>query len=259
MTSRRSRSGDDKSSSLEPPSSPALLRKLIVAGARFFDVQPWTFVGADQKLRMDIPDLGLARAVVTITGDAGRYRGLLIFPSAVGHEKFLRTIVETGYLPFDTTSFGTEVFLLTFQTVTELPAPLRQEALKRGLVPIELTADYLDQRYSLKPLLGSSVVPIYYAGSLTLFVEATPGLLYPSVAHFDDEGRRVPLTARDIEIVTACAGTLGVFLSTHGTYFQADDPVPVRRAYRSATGREVRFTVPYDALLDESTDPSADT
>ena len=259
MTSQRSRSGDDGSSSFDPPISPALLRKLNLACGRLFNVQPWTFVGEDQKLGMDIPDLGLAGAVLTITGDAGRYRGILVFPSAVGYERHLRAIAEAGYMPFGTTSFGTEVLALTFQTVTELPAPLRREALKRGLVPIELTAEYLDQCRMRILAKNSRVVPVYYAGSLTLFAQDPPGLVYPSIANFDDEGRRVPLTAHDIEVVNACAAALGVFLSTHRACFRADDPVTVRRTYRSAIGREVRFTVPYNALLGESTDPSADT
>ena len=69
----------------------------------------------------------------------------------------------------------------------------------------------------------------------------------------------MPLTVRAIEIVTACAGALGAFLSTHAAYFQADDPAPICGSCRRATGHEVRFTVPYNASLDKSANPKVDT
>ena len=102
----------------------------------------------DQKLRMDIPDLGLSRAVVNVIGDVGRNRGFLIFPSAVGCEGFRTTIDGTGYIPFGTTSFGTEVLGLTFQDVTELSPVIRRGALRHGLLPIERSAGNFDHRCS---------------------------------------------------------------------------------------------------------------
>ena len=250
MTSQRSRSGDDESSPFRPPFSPDLLKGLTIASARFFDEQPWTLVREDQALRMDIPDLGLTGASVTITGDAGRYRGVLIFLSPTGYERFLEVIAETGHVPFGTTSFDSEVLGLTFQKVTELPASIRREALRRGLVPVELTDEDSQQVARPRPLADVRIVPVYHAGSVTLFAEDPPGTQYPGVARFDDHGRRVPLTGQDIEIMTACVGGLSAFLSAHGTWFQAGDPTPIRRICRHTSGREVRFTVPYDALLD---------
>ena len=261
MTPRRSRSDDAGRTYLSQPTiAPDLLRELFAASVRLLDAEPWAFVNEDQKLRMDIPDLGLARAVVNVIGDVGRNRGFLIFPSAVDYEGFRTTIDGTGYIPFGTTSFGTEVLGLTFQDVTELSPVIRRGALRHGLLPIERSAGNFDHRGSHARLVagGIRVVPVC-AGSVTLFPQHTAWSLYPSLGRFDDRGSHMRLTVRVIEIVTACAGALGSFLSTHAAYFQADDPAPICGSCRRATGREVRFTVPYNASLDKSANPKLDT
>ena len=98
----------------------------------------------DQKLRMDIPDLGLSRAVVNVIGDVGRNRGFLIFPSAVGCEGFRTTIDGTGYIPFGTTSFGTEVLGLTFQDVAAEHLDRLPDQRERHRVAVRVDGDLSD-------------------------------------------------------------------------------------------------------------------
>ena len=203
MKSRRSRSGDAGRTHLSQPTiAHDHLGKLVAASARFLDAEPWTLVDEDQRLRMDIPDLGLTHAVVSVIGAVGRYRGLLIFPSAVGCEGFRKTIAGTGRIPFGTSSFGTEVLGLTFQDVTELSPAVRRGALRHGLFPIERTVGAFRQHGCHARLVaaGIRVVPVY-AGSVTLFPQHTAWSRYPCVARFDDHGSHMPLTVRAIETV----------------------------------------------------------
>ena len=69
--------------------STAVVEKLFTASRYLFAVKPWTFVKADQVLRMDIPTLGIDGACLSIIGQLGESRGVLIFPSLDGFERFL--------------------------------------------------------------------------------------------------------------------------------------------------------------------------
>ena len=59
-----------------------------------------------------------------------------------------------------------------------------------------------------------------------------------------------PLGARDVETATACALALSAFLPKHAGIFQADSFTPVCESYFDDDDREVRFTVPYEAIAD---------
>ena len=182
-------------------------------------------------------------------------------PSTRSSRRYSVTSTSPAYsCTIGTTSFGTEVLGLTFQDVTELSPVIRRGALRHGLLPIERSAGNFRPSRQSRAARGGGirVVPVY-AGSVTLFPQHTAWSLYPSLGRFDDRGSHMPLTVRAIEIVTACAGALGAFLSTHAAYFQADDPAPICGSCRRATGHEVRFTVPYNASLDKSANPKVDT
>ena len=72
---------------------------------------------------------------------------------------------------------------------------------------------------------------------------------YPLVVHRNPNGVPQPLGDRDVETATACALALSAFLPKHAGIFQADSFTPVCESYFD-DDREVRFTVPYEAIAD---------
>ena len=103
--------------------STAVVEKLFTASRYLFAVKPWTFVKADQVLRMDIPTLGTDGACLSIIGQLGGSRGVLIFPSLDGFERFLAA-ANASRREHGAITMGTELLSLTFQHATELPPSL---------------------------------------------------------------------------------------------------------------------------------------
>ena len=250
MASRRSGSGDDERGYFRQPAiAPHLCGGLLAAADWLLATKPWTFVKEGEALRMEIPELNFA-GVVTIIGDVGQWRGVLIFPSAVGYERFRKAYARTRPIPVGAKSFDTEVLSLTFHTMSELPVPIHREAVRLGVLPIDPIVGQVDDHSKHAP---------YYAGDLEVVTVSAGGLsvvlpqragwsIYPTVGCFDDGGRPAPLRAWDIEVLTACAGGLRLFLSEHAASFRADDPTRVCGSCCDDTGREVRFAVPHDAF-----------
>ena len=250
MTSRRSGSSDNERSDLHQPSiSPELCGGLLAACDSLLATKPWAFVRDNQALRMDIPELDLT-AVVSIIGNVGQWRGVLIFPSAVGYARFCRAFAKTRDIPLSATSFDTEVLSLTFHTMAELPAPIRRQGVRAGVLPLETSVGDIDVGGRHAPFIaGDLEVVTVSADGLSAFLPQRAGwAIYPTVGRFDAGGKPAPLRERDIESLTACAGGLSAFLSEHHGFFRADDPVPVRGSCCDDTGREIHFAVPYNAF-----------
>ena len=161
---------------------------------------------------MDIPTLGIDGACLSIIGQLGESRGVLIFPSLDGFERFLAA-ANAGRREHGAITMGTGLLSLTFQHATELPPSMYREAMRNAL-PVE-----------------------------------SPDA-YPLVAHRNPNGIPQPLGDRDVETATACALALSAFLPKHAGIFEADSFTPVCESYFDDDDREVRFTVPYEAIAD---------
>ena len=192
--------------------STAVVEKLFTASRYLFAVKPWTFVKAHQVLRMDIPTLGIDGACLSIIGQLRESRGVLIFPSLDGFERFLAA-ANAGRREHGAITMGTELLSLTFQHATELPPSMYREAMRNAL-PVE-----------------------------------SPDA-YPLVAHRNPNGIPQPLGDRDLETATACALALSAFLPKYASIFQTDSFTRVCESYFDDDDREVRFTVPYEAIAD---------
>ena len=70
---------------------------------------------------------------------------------------------------------------------------------------------------------------------------------YPWVQHRDRDGVIIPLTEREIRIVTACAASLSAFFVKHGDIFWKERFGPICESYFDENDLEVRITVPYEA------------
>ena len=192
--------------------SAAAVENLFAAGRLLFALQPWTVADDTQVLRMDIPALGVDGACLSVIGQLGESRGVLVFASFDDFESFVAA-AESGALEQGPLALGAGWLALTFEPATELPASMRREAMEHGW-PVE-RAD-----------------------------------AYPLVERRDPDGMPRPLVERDVEIAAACALSLGAFFAKHGAIFKSDTFEPVCESYFDDDDREVRFTVPYDALAD---------
>ena len=192
--------------------STPVVEKLFIASRYLFAIKPWTLVKAHQVLRMDIPTLGIDGACLSIIGQLGESRGVLIFPSLDGFERFLVAANASGR-EHGAITMGTELVSLTFQHAAELPPSMYREAMRNAL-PVE-----------------------------------SPDA-YPLVAHRNANGIPQLLGDRDVETATACALALSAFLPKHAGIFQADSFTPVCESYFDDDDREVRFAVPYEASAD---------
>ena len=78
---------------------------------------------------MDIPTLGIDGACLSIIGQLGESRGVLIFPSLDGFERFLAA-ANVGRREHGAITMGTELLSITFQHATELPPSMYREAMR---------------------------------------------------------------------------------------------------------------------------------
>ena len=204
--------------------SVAAVEKLFAAGRGLFQVKPWVVANDTQVIRMDIPALGVEGACLSVIGQLGESRGVLIFPSIDDFEAFLDA-AESGELERGRIALSAGWLGLTFEPATELPPSMRREAMERGW-------------------------PVASADA------------YPVVDRRDADALPRPLVERDVEIATACALSLSAFFATHAAMFESDTPAPVCESYFDDDDREVLLTVPYDALADfdlpDSAEPESD-
>ena len=181
-----------------------IVEMLFITSGALFAITPWTLADENQILRMDIPALGVDGACLSIIGQLGQSRGVLIFPSRHAFEQFLEAAANSDPEQ-PRAAFGAGVLSLTFHNATHLPPAMRREAMQHGW-PVE-----------------------------------SPDA-YPLVAHRDPDGIPHPLVERDVETVAACALALRAFLTKHAAIFKAD-PFP-RSASRTSTTRTARSASP---------------
>jgi len=189
--------------------SPESVEGLFGAAGVLFRVTPWTVAADMQVLRLDIPQLGVEGACVSIIGALGESVGLLIFPSFVAHERFLEA-AESFDASRGLIDMGTPILSLNFERGADLPAGMRREVARHGW-----------------PVAGPDA--------------------YPWVQNRDRDGVLGPLTERDVLIVSACANSLAAFFGKHRRLFESDEFEPVCESWFDRDGLEVRFTVPYEA------------
>ena len=154
---------------------------LFITSAALFTITPWSFAAANQVLRMDAPALGVEGACLSIIGQLGQSRGVLIFSSRDGYEQFLEAAANSDPEQPDHT-VGADLLSLTFHNATHLPPAMRREVMPHGW-PVE-----------------------------------SPDA-YPLVAHRHPGGIPSPLVEQDVATVAACALALYAFLPKHAALF----------------------------------------
>ena len=102
----------------------------LVVTVALFAIAPWTLDDENQILRMDIPALGVDGACLSIIGQLGQSRCVLIFPSRHAFEQF-REAAANSNPEQPRAAFGAGVLSL-FHNATHLPPAMRPEAMQHG-------------------------------------------------------------------------------------------------------------------------------
>lgn len=195
--------------------SPAAIARLFRAAEALYRLAPWTFLGEDLPLRLDIPQLEIDGACITIIGGLDEERGFVVFPSLLARELFLEG-VEAHQERGGALDLGTAMLVLDFERGAELPDPMRKEIAAHGW-----------------PVAGAEA--------------------YPTVTYRDPDGLPRPLEATDVAVVTACATALTAFCQRlldddlDDDDLDDDDLDPICASVIDDEAGEVRLTAPYQA------------
>ena len=194
--------------------SPAAVERLFTAARALFAMKPWSLVSDIRLLRLDIPALNVDGACLVVRSQTSGRRGMFIFPTPDAFDAFMDMAMQQGD---DIDSGPTDItaghLALVYERVTDLPRSKRREAMTHGW-----RVDSPDA--------------------------------YPMVECRDADGALRPVVERDVEIVAACAMSLGAFVLKHASIFSSDTSTAVCESYFDDDDLEVRFTFPCDALSD---------
>ncbi len=187
-----------------PPAAAQGVRRLFEAARELYLCAPWKHVQDDVLLRVDVPELGLEGACISITGALGRSFGFVAFPSQVAYEAFLqataRGMPEEG--PVD---LGTPHLALNFEAHRDVPKTLLREAAAHGWALASSKA------YPLPMRIDRDAVPRpLEPHDLDVLAAATLALARLFAAHGEAVGRGQPSEAtsvhRDGIEARACCG-----------------------------------------------------
>lgn len=201
---------------------PAAVGEMFSKARLLHRMAPWKVASDHQVLRMDIPALDVEGACISIIGELGQSRGIIIFPSFAGYEAFVKATQEP-VLKNGSIDLGTGFLSLSFEDGATLPESMRREVETHGW-----------------PVGGADA--------------------YPRVERLDRDGVPSPLVERDLKVVSACAASLSAFFLKHERIFKTDEFEPLCESYHDNDDLEVRFTVPYEALpfFEIRPDPAGD-
>ena len=214
--------GDENESYLEEGRvPPATLARFFSAAQILYQIAPWRVATDDQLLRMDIPELGVEGACVSIIGNLGESLGLLIFPSLDGYEAFCQASDDFTTGSFGPVDLGSGWLALSYERGADLPTRMRREVVDHGWPVADANA-------------------------------------YPRIDRRERDGASRPLVERDIEILTACISSFTAFFAKHQDLFEEEDFEPVCESYFDQDDLELIVTMPYEAfaLFDLDLDPS---
>ena len=173
-------------------------------------IDPSTIATDGQVLRMDIPELGVEGACVSIIGYLGQSLGIIVFSDLAAYESF--GLMAADPLPRQgRIDLGTDWLALNFEHEEDLPSKMRCEVAAYGW-----------------PVAGEDA--------------------YPRVERRERDGASRPLVERDLEIAAACASSLSAFFGERWRLFEGEDFEPVCESFFDQDDLEVRFTVPYEAF-----------
>ncbi len=180
---------------------------LFEAAEMLYNTAPWNSVYDSDIFRLDIPELGVEGACLSVIGAVEDITGFMIFPSYRGYQNF-RKLAKEGIPPDGPVDMGTELLSLNYVPGADLPESMRKETARHNW-----------------PVAGPDA--------------------YPRVTNLESDCMYRPLTENDIRIVAHCALSLSLFIEKHGNIFEGEEIGPVCESHSDENDLEVRLTFPY--------------
>jgi hypothetical protein len=180
---------------------------LFRAAGLLFKTAPWKYIYETDLFRVDIPELEMERACLSVIGAGEETAGVLIFPSREGFRNF-RSLAEEGIQPAGPVDLETGLLSLSYERGADLPGSMRKEAARHRW-----------------PVAGPAA--------------------YPRVINLESDGMHGPLTENDIRIATHCALSLTSFFAKHGDFSEIEVIEPICECYFEENDLEVKLTFPY--------------
>jgi hypothetical protein len=176
---------------------------LFTAADALYRIEPWQFVDDDQLVEVNIPELGVQGACLSVIGALGESFGILLFASLADYERMLAMADERD----ETGSTQVSDMVMTslnYERGADLPKSLRQEVVRYGW-PVAAPAAYPVVHYRDRDAIARGLTP-HELHVITACVEAliavlwqyrdafaTGGIPYFSLNHTDRRGVTVQL------------------------------------------------------------------
>lgn len=195
----------------------ASVAAFFAAAEALWSVAPWQSIDDDLLLRVDVPELAASGAALSVIGKQSEVPGFVLFASHAVHDAFFSAAEPTGS---DLEADPLAALSLTFASGAELPSTMTREVAHHGW-------------------------PVANVGA------------YPLPDHRDPLGAYLPLTPRDLRLLTVAAGGLAALCREHaaalGSVRLRTGSQPLAARYRIA-GTELRLSAPHGASLPEESD-----
>lgn len=175
---------ESPASYLEDRLSAEDMAALFTAADALYRLEPWKILDDDQLIEVNIPELDVQGACLSIIGALGESYGMILFASLTDYERMLE-IAEELETTGDVRETDLVMTSLNYERGADLPASLRREVEKYGWPVAAATA-------------------------------------YPIVEHRGLDGSARAVTPRELHVITACIESLVSTLEQHPDAFAAD-------------------------------------
>lgn len=208
----RSLAAYDEPSYLEGGISPETVGRLFSASSILFRLSPWRRMVDSEVLRIDIPELDVEGACLSVIGAGGESFGFLLFRSVEAFEGFVIAPPEPS-----------EVEGLGLRRRSGEPQVRSLSFEKKRYIPPSMLREIKAHRW-----------PVASAKA------------YPSLLIMQDSVPIVP-DERDYRIMAACAAGFSAFFARHGSFFETGAEDEVCESFTGDDDVTVTITAPYAA------------
>ena len=199
----------DEPSYLAGGISSGIVGRLFSVSSVVFRMSPWRRMVDSEVLRIDIPQLDLEGACLSVIGAAGESFGFLLFPSVEAFEAFVTAPPEPS-----------EVKGLGVRARNREPDLRSLSFEKKRHIPPSMLSEIKSHRW---PVAGAKAYP-----SLFIMQDSMPIL--------PDE--------RDYRIMTACAAAFSAFFARHESFFETGAEEEVCESFTDDDDVMVTITAP---------------
>ena len=194
--------------------SAATLERLFAETEALYTLAPWKDAADSQVLRLDVPELGVSGACLSVIGALGESFGVLVFESLAAFHAMGEAgeAVFPGQRPPD---FGSRFLSINFEAGCELSKTMRREVAKHGW-------------------------PVASARA------------YPVVTVHERDGSPAAITERDMAMAIAATAAVTRIFANHRALFAANGPKPVTEQIALEHGGaalHVRVTAPHPEAI----------